>query len=60
LKENAKTIPIDHKWSWQIKAEEEKMKEEEEMEKWVSDDFITSLPGSSFRDSAKKLRGIPY
>lgn len=34
LKENATTIPIDHKWSWQIKAEEEKMKEEEEMEKW--------------------------
>lgn len=41
LRKDARTIPIDHKWSWQIKAEEEKRKEEEEMEKWVSDEFIT-------------------
>ena len=43
------TIPIDHKWSWQIKAEEEKMKEEEEMEKWGSDDFITFTSCALFR-----------
>ena len=40
LRKDAKTIPIDHKWSWQIKAEEEKRKEQEEMDKWVSDEFI--------------------
>ena len=41
LRKDAKTVPIDHKWSWQIKAEEEKRKEQEEMDKWVSDEFIT-------------------